>query len=118
MIKTKSIHATPAQEDGRRYLIDLFWPEGVRTHLAHIDEWLKDLGPSYDLQRFEFDKNMWAAYAEKYKYEVLHSDGKKELLRKLAQEAKEDTITLLYGNKDPRHNHAVILKNLIETQSV
>lgn len=54
MIRVKSIYARPHAEDGKRFLVELFWPEGIHTFLARVDRWYRELGPSYDLQRFEY----------------------------------------------------------------
>ncbi len=116
MIKVKSVYSKPVPADGKRYLVDLFWPEGIHTRTAQIDEWFSDLGPSYDLQRFEFDRNAWGNYKSKYEDEVLHDASKKERLQKIAQEARDATITLIYGNRDPVFNHAVVLKEIAETK--
>ncbi|NIR48940.1 DUF488 family protein, partial [candidate division KSB1 bacterium] len=70
MIKLKSAYTKRSKEDGRRILIDLFWPEGLKTHEAHIDEWLKELGPSYDLQRFHFNPENWDDYTSRYREEL------------------------------------------------
>ena len=114
MIKTKSVHAPASPDDGKRYLVELFWPEGVHTRSAEVDEWRRELGPSYDLQRFEFDKSNWEQYKRMYREELHATPEKHMLLQKIAREAREGTVTLLYGNQDPQHNHAVILKELVE----
>lgn len=114
MIKVKSIYAKALPEDGRRYLVDLFWPEGLKTHDAKVTEWLHQLGPSYDLQRFHFNTANWETYKNMYVNELMSDSAKKQTLRELAEQSNGDTITLLYGNKDAQHNHAVIVKELIE----
>ncbi|MFQ5675906.1 MAG: DUF488 domain-containing protein [bacterium] len=114
MIQIKSIYTKAAKADGRRILVELFWPEGLKTREAHVDEWLSELGPSYDLQRFHLDHNNWEAYKSMFAKEVLDTKEKKALLEKIYQQSKNDSVTLLYGNKNPRQNHAAILKELIE----
>lgn len=114
MIKVKSIYEKAASTDGKRYLVDLFWPEGLHTRAAKVDEWLRQIGPDYDLQRFEFDKQNWETYREKYEKHVWDAAEKKVLLERLADESKKNPVTLLYGNRDAQHNHALVLKQLIE----
>ena len=114
MVKIKSVYAKASREDGRRILVDLFWPEGLKTREAGVDDWLSELGPSYDLQRFHYDTSNWETYKSMYEKEVLGTSEKKELLENISEKSKDDTVTLLYGNKDPRYNHASILKGLIE----
>ncbi|RMF58140.1 MAG: DUF488 family protein [Calditrichaeota bacterium] len=114
MIKVKSVYAKASEEDGERILVDRFWPEGLKTHLAQVDEWMSELGPSYDLQRFFWDVKRWDEYRAKYEQELLADGTRTGLLEQLAQKAQNGTLTLLYGNRDPEHNHAVVLKELIE----
>ncbi len=114
MIKVKSIFSRAFPEDGKRYLVDLFWPEGLHTRTAQVDHWYKELEPSYDLQRFAFDASNWEGYKQKYSEEISRDPAKKQILEEIAAQAKKATVTLLYGNKDDTHNHALILKELIE----
>jgi uncharacterized protein YeaO (DUF488 family) len=114
VIKLKSAYSKRLNNDGKRILIDLFWPEGLKTHEAHIDQWLQELGPSYDLQRFEFSPENWQNYKSRYKSELLSNREKKNLIEDLAKQAKNGTITFLYGNSDPQHNNAMVVKEIIE----
>lgn len=114
MIKIKSVYDKPLDDDGERILVDLFWPEGLKTRYAKVDQWYHELGPTYDLQRFYFDISKWQDYRSAYEEEILASESKKKLLQELMDKSKKNTITLLYGNKDPEHNHAVILKELMQ----
>lgn len=114
MVKIKSVYATPLETDGRRILVDRFWPEGVKTRAAKVDEWFKELGPSYDLQRFNFDITNWDYYKSLYQKEIHEDSVKKNLFDSLAEKAGKETLTLIYGNRDPLHNHAAILKEMLE----
>ena len=114
MIKVKSVYAKAAQDDGQRFLVDCFWPEGLKTRDAQVHQWLQELGPSYDLQRFHFNPNHWEDYRTKYIEELLSDRIKKEKLRELADLSRNGTITLLYGNSNPLHNHASVVKEVIE----
>lgn len=115
MIKVKSAHARASAEDGKRILVDLFWPEGLKTLEAHVDEWITELGPTYDLQRFHFAPANWDNYKTMYRDELLSTETKKQKLRELADMAKTETITLLYGNRNPDRNHASIVREVIES---
>jgi len=114
MIRVKNVYSKALHEDGKRYLVELFWPEGIHTRDAAVSEWLASLGPSYDLQRFEFDKGDWHNYRLKYEGELMATVEKKNILQRIAREGRKDTVTLLYGNRDPKFNHAVIIKEVIE----
>ncbi len=110
----KSVYEKVSAKDGKRILVDLFWPEGLKTLEAKVDDWIAELRPSYDLQRFHCDVNKWESYASLFAEEILKNKDKKSKLLSLSQKAKNETITLVYGNKDGGHNHAKVLKELIE----
>jgi uncharacterized protein YeaO (DUF488 family) len=114
MIKVKSVYVKAAAGDGQRLLVDRFWPEGLKTRDARVDQWLQELGPSYDLQRFHFNPTNWENYRLMYLEELLTARIKKKKLRELADLSLNNTITLLYGNHDPLHNHANVVKEAIE----
>lgn len=38
-IKIKRIYQDPADEDGKRVLVDRLWPRGVSKERAHLDAW-------------------------------------------------------------------------------
>lgn len=114
MIKVKSVYDKVTDDDGKRILVDLFWPEGLKTLEAKVDDWIVELGPSYDLQRFQFDVENWENYASLFAEEILKNKDKKNKLQSLSQKAQNETITLVYGNKDGSHNHAKVLKELID----
>lgn len=114
MIKCKSVFDKPVRADGRRILVDLFWPQSIKTRYAQVHEWLQELGPSYDLQRFHFNAQNWDTYKSMYMDEILSNEDKRERLAALARDSSNGDVTLLYGNPDPEHNHAVVIKEMIE----
>ncbi len=116
MVKIKSVYAKASREDGRRILVDLFWPEGLKTQEAAIDEWLSELGPSYDLQRFHYGTSDWDSYKSMYEKEVLETAEKKKLLENISEQSGNDIVTLLFGSKEVQYNHASILKELIDNK--
>ncbi|MBN8870426.1 MAG: DUF488 family protein [Solirubrobacterales bacterium] len=103
-IKTKRIYEEASPDDGLRVLVDRLWPRGVKKD--RIDQWAKELAPSTELREefhahdFDFDE-----FRARYRVEL---EGKEDAMRALAAET-DGTITLLYGLKDEKHNHAVIL---------
>ncbi len=50
-------------------------------------------------------------FTEKYRKEL---DDKKEDLKEIQKKAKDQTVTLLYGAKDTKHNQAVVLLNRLK----
>jgi uncharacterized protein YeaO (DUF488 family) len=113
MIRVKDAFSKPKADDGERILIERLWPPGLMTYYSEIEAWLKDLGPSYDLQRFYFDRGNWSDYKRRYKEELGHRD-RRAALEDIVSKAKAGTVTLIYGNRDPRHNNALIVREYIE----
>lgn len=94
---------------GKRVLVDHVWPRGISKEDADLDEWLKDIAPSSDLRKwFNHDPDKFSDFKKKYKDELKDNDAVKEL------KDMKGTIVLLYGAKDEKHNHAVVLKEFME----
>lgn len=117
-IVTKRIYDQPDAGDGLRVLIDRLWPRGVKRDLAQVDLWLKAVTPSPDLRKWwNHDPQRLTEFAERYRQELEQSPAR-EALDELAGLAREqaaagDRLTLLYGAKDPKVNHAVILHQVL-----
>jgi uncharacterized protein YeaO (DUF488 family) len=107
----KRAYEDPAPGDGRRVLIDRIWPRGVSRERARLDEWARELAPSTELRRwFGHDPARFAEFRRRYRRELeLHEDE----LRELRRHARGGTLTLVYGARDPAHNDAVVLAELL-----
>lgn len=111
MIKIKRIYDDPSKNDGYRILIDRIWPRGVSKEDAELDDWNKDIAPSDKLRKwFDHDPEKFDEFAKKYREEL---DDKKEDLTEIRKKAEKQTVTLLYGAKDTKHNQAVVLQNVL-----
>ncbi|UTH07146.1 DUF488 domain-containing protein [Macrococcoides canis] len=94
---------------GKRVLVDRVWPRGISKEDAKLDEWLKDIAPSTDLRKwFDHDLDKFSDFKKKYKDELKDNDAVKKL------KDMKGTIVLLYGAKDEKYNHAVVLKEYME----
>ncbi|UJS28108.1 DUF488 family protein [Macrococcoides canis] len=94
---------------GKRVLVDRVWPRGTSKEDAKLDEWLKDVAPSSDLRKwFNHDPDKFSDFKKKYKDELKDNDAVKKL------KDMKGTVVLLYGAKDEKHNHAVVLKEFME----
>ena len=114
MIRIKRVYDPPEVTDGVRILTDRVWPRGLKKIGTWIDEWRWDLAPTPALhQWFHRDLRKWDEFRRRYRLE-LEARGKAEELRRLAERAKEGTITLLFGARDAEHNSAVVLKELLD----
>lgn len=113
-VRTKRIYEVPSRADGYRVLVDRLWPRGMSKESAGIAAWAKDLAPSTALRRwFGHAPRKWSEFSRRYRAELkaqqLELDG-------LRAHARRRTVTLLYAAKDLEHNHARILKAVLESE--
>jgi uncharacterized protein YeaO (DUF488 family) len=110
-INIKRIYEEPSESDGYRILVDRLWPRGVTKIKAKINEWNKEFAPSIALRKwFAHKEEHFKMFAKLYKKELHENERELERIRKIS---KTQAVTLLYGAKDPKINHAVILKNVL-----
>jgi uncharacterized protein YeaO (DUF488 family) len=112
-IKVKRVYEQPDKEDGRRILVDRIWPRGISKDKARLSDWRRDLAPSNELRRwFGHEPDRWEEFKERYRAE-LEEAGKTGDLRDIAQRAREENVTLLFGAKDTKHNNARALEAFV-----
>lgn len=110
----KRIYDAPKPSDGRRVLVDRLWPRGVSRADAHLDDWIKDVAPSPALRTwFGHEPERFAEFQRRYKAELKDNEAVREL-RALGRRSK---VTLLYAAHDPKVNHAVVLKSVLERKA-
>ncbi|AGT33613.1 hypothetical protein M493_17020 [Geobacillus genomosp. 3] len=108
----KRIYEPYAASDGTRILVDRLWPRGVLKAEARIDRWMKDIAPSPELRKwFGHQPERFAEFARMYEQELTTDATKQALVTELL--SLSGTVTLLYAAKDERHNHAVVLLELL-----
>lgn len=110
-VRTKSVYEPAEPSDGRRVLVTQYWPRGVAK--AAVDEYVRALAPSRELlhafKRGEID---WAAYKTFYLEEMQNEEARSEI-RRLAQVARDETITVMCVCRDERICHRTLLRDLI-----
>lgn len=107
----KRIYDEPAENDGYRVLVDKLWPRGVTKLRANLDEWNKEVAPSTVLRKwFDHKEERFEEFSLRYQEELLL---KKEELNRLRTIAERKPISLLYAAKNPKINHAVVLRNVL-----
>lgn len=115
MVRTKRAYAPVDPGDGRRILVDRLWPRGVSKSRVGIDEWLRDLGPSAELRVwFGHDPSRWDEFKRRYRRE-LSSPIRQRMMEEIARRSRHETVTLIYGSRDTRHNNAVVLQEIIDS---
>ena len=111
----KRAYEKPSSEDGKRLLVERLWPRGLKKEEAEIDEWLKEVAPSTELRKwYSHDPAKWAEFKKRYWKEL---ESKKDVMLKLAKEAKERKVTFVFGSKEEKQNNANALKEYIENIS-
>jgi len=111
-IVIKRVYEPAAAGDGYRVLIDRLWPRGLKKEAVPLDLWAKELAPSTALRQwFGHEPARWDAFRARYAAEL---EAVAEHWQPLAQRARRQTVTLLYGARDEAHNNAVALKAHME----
>lgn len=114
MIKLKRAYDPPSPDDGVRILVDRIWPRGVKKDDLALDRWEKELAPSSDLRGwFGHDPARWDEFQARYRQE-LTAPPLQPALDRIAEQARQDTVTLVYGARDTEHNQAVALKAYLD----
>lgn len=117
MIAIKRAYDPPSRTDGTRILVDRIWPRGVTKQEAHVEKWMRELGPSDELRQFfGHDPARWREFRKRYLTELKRPEAA-SLLAELRKIASSGTLTLVYGAKDQEHNQAVVLKELLDKKS-
>ncbi|MEC3881859.1 DUF488 domain-containing protein [Parapedobacter sp. 10938] len=111
--KLKRVYEAPSEADGYRLLVDRLWPRGQRKDTAQLDEWNKDIAPSPALRKwFGHQPQRFDAFSAQYREELMAKSANLDRLREIAKKKK---VTLLYAAKDDQHNHAVVLKQVLDS---
>jgi uncharacterized protein YeaO (DUF488 family) len=109
MLTIKRIYEPPDEDDGLRILVDRLWSRGVSKEQAALDLWLKDVAPTSEMRTwFGHEPGRFEEFAERYRAELETNPA----LDRLLEAAREnESVTLLYGARDPEVNHAVVLRD-------
>lgn len=113
MVRIKRVYEKPETKDGYRVLVDRLWPRGIKKEAAKIDLWMREISPSDQLRKsFHHEAMKWPDFQKKYQAEL---KSKKQWLSQLKKLEKDHgTLTLLFGARDPEHNQAAILAQLLK----
>ncbi len=110
MIAIKRAYEKSGADDGRRVLVDRLWPRGVAKSALKIDAWEKDVAPSPALRKwFGHEPKRWTEFCRRYQAELKERRAELRALKKSARK-----LTLVYAAKDPEHNHALVLKEVLD----
>ena len=112
-IRLKRIYEPEDADDGLRILVDRLWARGMSKDRAHLDAWMKEVGPSSELRQwFGHREERWSGFQERYRREL--SAPLRQLFVALVESAAcTSTVTLLYGARDSYQNEAVVLRDYL-----
>ncbi|WP_069661006.1 DUF488 domain-containing protein [Arcticibacter eurypsychrophilus] len=112
VINIKRAYKPAEKSDGFRILVDRLWPRGIKKEDAQLDEWMKEIAPSVALRKwFDHDPQKWEAFFKRYTTELEQNEAIDHLLRLINI---HKSVTLIYGAKDEKHNHALVLALFLE----
>ncbi len=103
-----------AVKDEYRILVDRLWPRGLTKEKAAIDMWIKEIAPSSDLRKwFDHDPRKFIVFREQYLAELAQNDAVKIVFDLLAEHQQ---VVLVYCAKNETVNHAIVLKEFLESK--
>ncbi|UFH34638.1 DUF488 domain-containing protein [Flavobacterium acetivorans] len=110
-INIKRVYDCKKNDGTYRILIDRLWPRGIKKMDLQFDEWNKEIAPSPELRKwFDHKEEHFEEFSKLYIQEL---NIKKVEVQRLRSIAQKKTLTLLYGAKSPKINHAIVLKNYL-----
>lgn len=113
VVSIERVYQGGADDGEYRVLVDRLWPRGVSKQVARLDEWMKDVAPSPELRKwFNHDPARFDEFRKRYLAELDVNDAV-DALRALAE--SRQGLILLYGARDPLVNHAVVLRDYLDT---
>lgn len=114
-IQLKRAYDAADKDDGYRVLVDRLWPRGVAKETLALADWLKAIAPSPGLRKwFAHDRQKWAEFSRLYQQE-LSAGEQNEALESLRAIVKQQQVTLIFAAKDEQYNHAVVLKQQLQS---
>lgn len=117
MVGLRRVYDEPRDNEGKRYLVDRVWPRGIKKEALGLAAWLREIAPSPGLRKwFSHDPNRWEEFRRRFRRE-LEDPEKGQILERLAREARQGTVTLLFAARNPGQNNAVVIRELVEEKT-
>ncbi|QML56574.1 DUF488 domain-containing protein [Escherichia coli] len=112
-IQCKRVYDAAEQGDGYRVLVDRLWPRGIKKTDLALDEWDKTITPSTELRKaFHGEVIDFETFREQYLAELVQHEQEG---KRLADIARQQTLTLLYSAKNTTQNHALVLADWLRS---
>ena len=115
-IRLKRVYEKSDPGDGLRVLVDALWPRGLSKRDVSADVWLREAAPSTALRRwYGHDVRRWKTFRQKYRQELARQPHVLDVLDDLR---RRTPITLLYSARDETHNNAVVLREMLDKETL
>jgi uncharacterized protein YeaO (DUF488 family) len=122
-IRIRRVYDAP--DGGYRVLVDRIWPRGVAKADLELDEWCKAVAPSTEARKeFNHRPERFADFTDRYEAELCapgdpeDPDGggrpAVEALLTRWRDSRTKDLVLLYAARDEEHNHALVLRDVLE----
>ena len=109
MIQIKRVYEPPARSDGKRFLVDRFWPRGVKKEALSMEAWLKNAAPSAALlQMVQARSRQMEGISEALSPPVGRA---RSIVATVARRRGQGDVTLLFSAHDTEHNNAIVLRD-------
>ncbi len=113
-LQVKRAYDPPATEDGLRVLVDRVWPRGKKMEQLALQDWFKEVAPTTELRKwFDHDPAKWEKFRERYEADLRANHTQVESAFGPLIQQHPKAITLVYGARDPEHNHALVLRDYL-----
>ena len=114
-LNVKSIYEEPLPEDGKRLLVELFWPRGVWKQRAELEAWVRDVAPGVELsRRLSENKIDFDDFRAAYTAELEGDPVRKQAAEGIRNMIKKNLVTLLYASGDAEMNSAKVLRGYLD----
>ncbi|MGW0680645.1 SLAC1 family transporter [Streptomyces sp. NPDC002767] len=105
----RRVYERPSFADGKRVLVDRVLPPDISRDDARLDEWLSDVAPSTELQRwYGHDPFRFAEFRRRYLAE-LDDPAHRSAASRLIDLTDDGELTLLTAAEDADHSPAAVL---------
>lgn len=113
MIRLRRVFHERQPEEQYSVFVDRLWPRGLPKQNATWNERMPEIAPSPELRKwFHKDTNRWDEFKLQYARELSFKVNELKKLKTLEKQYGE--LTLCYAAKDQKHNHAIVIKEMLE----
>jgi HSP20 family protein len=116
MLQLKRVYKPAEPGDGLRLLVDRFWPLRLDHQAAQLDGWVRDLAPSCELECwYRENSDKWDEFWHRYSAELAQKPAD---WQPIVEDARRQTVTLLYGAGKTGRGSAVALLEFLNLQQI